>query len=255
MLHLVHRLRVHQRPQHRPEDRVPMPSAERRPPLRLPHTRNPSLSRSRDRIKCSTLLHLECGGLPPLLQSQPNHARATCNSPRGSAAPAARHKLAQPVRAGHTTTQIGSPVGAPPNYARTTCDSPRGSAAPVARHKLAQPVRAGKTTTQIGSAVGAPPNHARTTCNSPRGSAAPAARHKLAQPVRAGNTTTQIGSAVGAPLHLRHTRVPAEPLQRKSLLAQHRPSFTSFTSFTSSTSSTSEPSLFLLLHHHTKTHR
>src|SRR5208283_201358 len=123
-----------------------------RPPLRLPHTRNPSLSRPRDRIKCSTLFHLECGGLPPLLQSQPNYARTTCDSPRGSAAPAAQHKLAQPVRAGNTTRQIGSAVGAPPNYARTTCDSPRGSAAPAAQHKLAQPVRAGNTTAQIGSA-------------------------------------------------------------------------------------------------------
>lgn len=71
MLHLLQRLRERQRPQHRTKYRVPMTPAERRACLRLPHTRNPSPSLTRDGIKCSTRFHLERGVSPPLSYEPP----------------------------------------------------------------------------------------------------------------------------------------------------------------------------------------
>jgi hypothetical protein len=58
MLHFLAGLRAHQHPQHRPENRVPVPSAEFRPFLCPPHTRDPCHSRPRDRIIGPALFHL-----------------------------------------------------------------------------------------------------------------------------------------------------------------------------------------------------
>ena len=62
---------IRQRTQHRPENRLPVLPAESRPLLRLPRTRDPCRSRSRDRIKCSAPLH--CGPWPEVLSLLPSH--------------------------------------------------------------------------------------------------------------------------------------------------------------------------------------
>ena len=60
---------IRQRTQHRPENRLPVLPAESRPLLRLPRTRDPCRSRSRDRIKCSAPLH--CDLWPEVLSLLP----------------------------------------------------------------------------------------------------------------------------------------------------------------------------------------
>ncbi len=75
MHRLIYRLLVNDRPQHRSKDRVSMPPAEPRFPLRFPHTRNPSRSRARDRIKCLALFHRL-----PLPRRSICHARSVNNT-------------------------------------------------------------------------------------------------------------------------------------------------------------------------------
>ena len=66
MLDFVQRRREHQRAEHHANDRVTMLLAEGGPRFRLPRTRKPSRSRSRDRVKCMTLFHVERGTAPLL---------------------------------------------------------------------------------------------------------------------------------------------------------------------------------------------
>jgi hypothetical protein len=61
-LNLVHRFSRHEQPQQSPDDRVSVLQAKQRPRLRPPQTRDPCLSRPRDRIKRLALFHLGSTG-------------------------------------------------------------------------------------------------------------------------------------------------------------------------------------------------